>query len=69
MKRFTKDERIMMMLYNPGTREGLMTELESMRLQLTPSERRLARLSKSVLGKLEGMTDAEFHSLDPYPDI
>lgn len=69
MKRFTKDERIMMMLYNPGTREGLMTELESMRLQLTPSERRLARLSKSVLEKLEGMTDAEFDSLDLYPDI
>lgn len=69
MKRFTKDERIMMMLYNPGTREGLMTELESMRLQLTPSERRLARLSKSVLEKLKGMTDAEFDSLDLYPDI
>ena len=69
MKRFTKDERIMMMLYNPGTREGLMTELESMRLQLTPSERRLARLSKSVLEKLEGMTDAEFDSLDLYPGI
>ena len=69
MKRFTKDERIMMMLYNPGTREGLMTELESMRLQLTPSERRLARLSNSVLEKLEGMTDAEFDSLDLYPGI
>ena len=38
MKEFTRDERIMMMLYNPGTRAGLIAELEAMRLQLTPSE-------------------------------
>jgi hypothetical protein len=69
MKRFTKDERMMMMLYNPGTREGLIAELEAMRLQLTPTERRLKRLSKSVLEKLDGMTDAEFDGLDLYPDI
>lgn len=69
MKRFTKDERMMMMLYNPGTRAGLVAELEAMRLQLAPSERRLARLTKSVLEKLDGMTDAEFNSLDLYPDI
>lgn len=69
MKRFTKDERMMMMLYNPGTRAGLIAELEAMRLQLTPPERRLKRLSKSVLEKLDGMTDAEFDSLDLYPDI
>ena len=69
MKRFTKDERMMMMLYNPGTRAGLIAELEAMCLQLTPTERRLKRLSKSVLEKLDGMTDAEFDSLDLYPDI
>jgi len=69
MKDFTRDERIMMMLYNPGTRAGLVAELEAMRLQLTPSERRLGRFSKSVLEKLDGMMDAEFDSLDLYPDI
>ena len=55
--------------YNPGTRAGLIAELEAMRLQLTPSERRLERLSRSVLDKLGGMTDGEFDSLDLYPDI
>ena len=69
MKEFTRDERIMMMLYNPGTRAGLVAELEAMRSQLTPSERRLDRLSRSVLDKLDGMTEAEFDSLDLYPDI
>lgn len=69
MKNFTRDERMIMMLYNPGTRAGLIAELEAMRLQLTPQERRLNRLSKSVLEKLDGMTDAEFDSLDLYPDV
>ena len=69
MTGFTKDEMICMMLYNPGTRLGLMAELEAMRSQLTPSERRLGRLSKSILTKLAGMTDEEFDSLDLYPDI
>ena len=40
-----------------------------MRLQLTPPERRLNRLSKSVLEKLGSMTDAEFDSLNLYPDF
>lgn len=69
MKDFTRDEKMMMMLYNPGTRAGLVAELEAMRLQLTPRERRLERLSRSVLEKLGNMTDAEFDSLDLYPDI
>ena len=69
MTDFTKDEMICMMLYTPGTREGLMAELDAMRSQLTPSERRLGRLSKSILTKLAGMTDGEFDSLDLYPDI
>ena len=69
MKDFTRDERIMMMLYNPGTRAGLIAELEAMRLQVPAPHRRLGRLSKSVLEKLDGMTDAEFDSLDLYPDV
>ncbi len=69
MKDFTRDEKMMMMLYNPGTRAGLIAELEAMRLQLTPRERRLERLSRSVLEKLGNMTDAEFDSLDLYPDV
>ncbi len=69
MRGFTRDERILMMLYNPGTRAGLIAELEAMRLQLAPGERRLKRLSGRVLEKLGGMTDAEFDRMDLYPDI
>ena len=44
MTDFTKDEMICMMLYNPGTREGLMAELEAMRSQL---DRKSTRLNSS----------------------
>lgn len=53
----------------PATPEEVMARLEAMRSQLTPSERRLGRLSKSILTKLAGMTDEEFDSLELYPDI
>ena len=66
---FTKEERLLMLLYSPGTRSGLISELSAMRLQLTPSERRLNRLTGSVLEKLNGMTDAEFDGLELYPDV
>ena len=36
MNDFTRDERIMMMLYKPVKMSGLIAELEAMRLQLTP---------------------------------
>ena len=72
MKDFTRDERIMMMLYNPGTRAGLVAELEAMRLQLTPSERRLGRLSKSRLlhpdgGRSRQTSDREPGAVDSLP--
>ena len=69
MTKFTRDEMICMMLYNPGTRAGLMAELEAMRSQLTPQERRLRRLSKGSRDKLAGMTDGALDSLNLYPDI
>ena len=31
MIRFNREERLLMMLYNPGTRAGLMEELQEMR--------------------------------------
>ena len=56
-----------MMLYCPGTREGLIQELEAMQKQLVPSEKRLKRLSDGVLEKLQHMSDTEFDALDLYP--
>ncbi len=69
MTDFTRDERMLMMLYNPGTRAGLVAELEVMRLQLTPPERKLNRLSRSVIEKLNTITDEDFDRLELYPDL
>lgn len=66
---FSSDELTLMMLYSPGTREGLIGELGAMRSQLTPSERKLDRLTVGVIKKLNAMTDEEFDRLDLYPDL
>ena len=66
--RFTKEESMLMMLYNPGRREGLIRELAGMKVQLAPEEKRLSRLTDKVIKKLNAMDDATFEGLDLYPE-
>lgn len=61
---FTHDERFLMLLYSPGTRQGLIAALKKMRGQLTPDEHQLNQLANQTLSKLEQLTDAEFLRLD-----
>ena len=69
MIRFTPEEQMIMMLYSPGDRLGLIAELSNMKLQLTNKERRLRLLTESVLEKLGQISDKEFAELDFYPDF
>lgn len=64
MIEFSPDEKMMILLYSPGTRSGLIAELKMMQSQLMVSEKRLLRLSESVLQKLNKMNDAEFEDMD-----
>ncbi len=66
---FRKKELILMMLYSPGTRTGLIAELTKMRGQLGTKERGLLSLTDSVLEKLNRITDDDFDALPLYPDI
>lgn len=66
---FSKNELILMMLYSPGTRTGLIAELTKMRGQLGKKEHDLLSLTDTVLEKLERITDGEFDALPLYPDI
>ena len=68
MMDFTQDERNMMMLYSPGTRTGLIEELQTMQKSLTGRDRNLRRWTASLLAKLAEMTDAEYEALDLHPD-
>lgn len=64
----TDDEWVLMMLYSPGTRTGLIEELQKMQKSLTGRDRNLRRWTASLLAKLAEMTDAEYEALDLYPD-
>lgn len=61
---FNGEELTLMMLYNSGSRLGLMQELRLMQCYLLPDETALRELSESVIKKLKLMTDAEFAELE-----
>lgn len=63
---FDREEIMLMMLYNPGTRLGLAQELRLMQCYLMPDETALRDLSDGVICKLERMSDAEFSQIE-YP--
>jgi hypothetical protein len=61
---FNGEELMLMMLYNSGSRLGLMQELRLMQCYLMPYETALRELSEQVIEKLKLMTDAEFAELE-----
>ena len=61
---FNGEELMLMMLYNSGSRLGLMQELRLMQRYLMPDETALRELSEQVIEKLKLMTDAEFAELE-----
>ena len=65
---FNGEEMMLMMLYNTGTRLGLVQELRLMQCYLMPDETALRELSESVIEKLKLLTDAEFAELEFPPD-
>ena len=61
---FDHEELMLMMLYNTGTRLGLIHELRLMQCYLMPDETALRELSVVVIEKLKLLTDAEFAELE-----
>ena len=61
---FDHEELMLMMLYNTGTRLGLMQELRLMQCYLMPDEIALREPSESVVEKLKLMTDAQFAEVE-----
>jgi hypothetical protein len=69
MSTFTNDEMNLLCFDNTGTKEGLMDALVAMREYLEPDEKELLKLTDSVLGKLESITDEDFAALELFPDF
>lgn len=61
---FDGEELMLMMLYNSGTRLGLMQELRLMQCYLMPDETALRELSEGVIEKLKLMSDADFAEVE-----
>ena len=58
--KLTFDERMLMTLYNGGTRRGTVNNLKNMRMCISQDEFFLRNLTDSVLSKLDLMTEDEF---------
>ena len=56
----TVDERMLMMLYNTGTRGETIDNLKNMRICISQDETFLRGLTDAVLSKLDIMTEDEF---------
>ena len=56
----TFDERMLMTIYNTGTRGGTIDNLKNMRICISYDETFLRNLTDSVLSKLDLMTEDEF---------
>lgn len=61
---FNGEELMLMMLYNSGSRSGLMQELRLMQCYLLPDETALRELSEGVIEKLKLMSDADFAEVE-----
>ena len=56
----TFDERMLMTIYNTGTRCGPINNLKNMRMCISQDETFLRNLTDSVLSKLDLMTEKEY---------
>ena len=57
---FTNDEKMLIMLYNPGTRTGLIMELAKLTENLTTEDEDLKGMVGRLVTKLAQLTDKEF---------
>ena len=60
--KLTFDERMLMTLYNGGTRRGTVRNLKNMRMCISHDETFLGNLTDSVLSKLDLMTEDDFEN-------
>ena len=63
MIRLNTEEKNLICLYDPGSREGLIYELREMQKDLLPDEDDLEALTRKVIKKLEHMTDEEYFEI------
>lgn len=63
MSKFTVEEMNLICIYNTGSRTGLLSELAQMKTHLEKDETELLGLAKSVMDKIDAMSDDEFENI------
>ena len=66
---FTNDELNLMCIYDTGTRTGLIEALTTIREQLEEDETELIQMTDSAIRKLNAMSDADYETLELFPDF
>ena len=66
---FTNDELNLMCIYDTGTRTGLIEALTTMREQFEEDETELIQMTDSAIQKLNAMSDADYETLELFPDF
>ena len=69
MMNFTNDELNLMCIYDTGTRTGLIEALTTMRERLEEDETELIQMTDSAIRKLNAMSDADYETLELFPDF
>lgn len=54
---------MLMVLYNPGSRTGLVEELSKMQEKLTKEDRDLKKMIDGLVPKLDQISDTEFDQI------
>ena len=68
MENFSIEEINLMCIYDTGTRNGLLIELENVLLILAKDEAELAEMIKTVVAKLCRISDLDYGQLVLLPD-
>lgn len=60
---FNYDEKMLIMLYQSGTKKDLIKTLKEMKAELTDEEMELKQMSENLIDKLNKISESEFEIL------
>ena len=69
MKPFTKDELMLMSIYDEGSVIATVEALREMRGHIDTDQPELMEMTDAVLGKLEKISEEEYAALDLIPEL
>ena len=69
MKPFTKDELMLMSIYDEGSVSATVEALKEMRGHIDADQPELMEMTDAVLSKLENILEEEYAALDLIPEL